>query len=360
MSKKTNEITISIETSTMLKGLVLIGVFITFLKTLDALAHPLIIISIAFFLSLALNPSVSYFAKKLKSNSRFKATAITFVLLFTFLIAFFSLILPPLASQTVNFIQDVPETIRNYKNQNSSLSQVVYKYNLEKELENFAADFGSRFGDVSRPALSTATTIGSTIISTITVLVLAFMMLVEGPKWLDRFWATQPASKRKERQKTASRMYRVVTGYVNGQVLIAGIGAAFAFIALVILSQVFNVAINAIALAGIVGLFALLPLIGTTIGAVIVVLATLFVSVPLSISIGIYFVVYQQIENVTIQPYVQSRTNNLTPLIVLTAALLGVSLGGIMGALFAIPVAGCIQILLEQKYHARLNSANSR
>ncbi len=359
MAKTPNEITISIDTTTIVKGLVLIAIFVVGLNLLDVLSKPLFLLAVAFFLALALNPAVSYIANRLKSKSRVAATSITFSLLLTFLIVFFSLMLPPLVSQTVNFIQDVPDTIRNYRDPNSSVSQFVYKYNLEKELENVASEFGSRYGDVSKPALSTATTIGSTLISVITVLVIAFMMLIEGPKWLSRFWAIQPASKRDQRQKLAKRMYRVVTGYVNGQVLIAGIGGAFAFIAIMILSQVFNVTVNAVALAGIVALFALLPLIGTTIGAVIVVLATLFLSVPLALSLAVFFVVYQQIENVTIQPYVQSKTNNLTPLIVLSAAIIGVSLGGFLGALFAIPTVGCLQILLEDKYRDRLKSAKN-
>lgn len=356
-TKKSNDITISIETSTMVKGLVLIISTVLLLGLLKILVHPLILLSVAVFLTLALNPAVSFFANKFKSHSRIKATAITYTLLLTFLVAFFSLILPPLINQTVNFVRDVPDTIRSFQTQDSSLSRFVYRYNLDKELENLATDFGRRFRDVDSPALSTATTIGSTIISVITVLVLTFMMLIEGPSWMKRFWAVQPSSKRESRKATAQKMYRVVTGYVNGQVLIASIGGAFSFIALVILSQIFDVTVNAIALAGIVALFALLPLIGTTIGAIIVVLATLFVSVPLAISMAIFFVVYQQIENVSIQPYVQAKTNNLTPLIVLSAAIIGVSIGGLMGALFAIPTAGCIKILIEQKYHTRLEKA---
>ena len=69
----------------------------------------------------------------------------------------------------------------------------------------------------------------------------------------------------------------------------------------------------------------------------------------------IYFIVYQQIENATIQPYIQAKKNQLTPLLVFVSALIGVGFGGILGAFVAIPVAGCIKILLEDQFEKRRN-----
>lgn len=361
MSEKDQDtVTISIKSTTFIKGiLVLIGVYIL-MQILQQISHPLILIFIAFFLAIGLSPVVNWIADRLKSHSRVRATGIAYAAVLTVLVGFFSLVVPPLVGQTVVFIQDVPETISDFKTQNSAASRFVYRYNLDKSLDNFSTDFSSHFSDVSKPALATATTIGSTVGGTIAVLVLTFMMLVEGPHWLEKFWDIQPASKRKSRKNLATKMYKVVKGYVNGQVVVAVLGGFFAFIALVIMSQIFNVSVNAVALAGIITLFALLPLIGTTIGAVLVVVACIFISTPLAIAMAIYFVVYQQIENVTLQPYIQSRTNNLTPLLVFMAALIGVSIGGIMGALFAIPVAGCLGILIEDHYHDRLEKAKTK
>jgi predicted PurR-regulated permease PerM len=149
-------------------------------------------------------------------------------------------------------------------------------------------------------------------------------------------------------------MYKVVVGYVNGQVLIAVLGGTTAAIVLYILSKIFDAPINPVALGGIVGIFALLPMVGTIIGASIAVLACLLISIPLAISAAIFFIVYQQIENATIQPYIQSRTNNLTPLIVFVSALIGVGFAGFLGALLAIPIAGCIKVVLDDHFASRL------
>jgi len=101
----------------------------------------------------------------------------------------------------------------------------------------------------------------------------------------------------------------------------------------------------------------LIPMIGNTIGGILVVLACLFVSTPLAIIMAIFFVLYQQIENVSLQPYIQAKYNELTPLLVFVAALIGISYAGFLGALIAIPVAGCAKILfldyLERKQRTK-------
>lgn len=359
MAKSYREISINVESGTVIRALLLIVATLFALAFLRKIAQPLLIIFVAAFLALALNPTVSWIARRLKKQNRLAATALAYLLFLSFLIAFFALVLPPLVKQTVDFIKDVPQSIENFRQTDSPAKKFIQRHNLDEELNQFSSDFASKFKNVGKPVLSTAGTIGSTVVSLIAALVLTFMMLVEGPSWLKRFWSIQPASKRQRRQEIAERMYKVVTSYVNGQVLIAAIAGIFSVVALFITSSILNVSVNAVALGGIVALFALLPLIGTTLGATIVVLACLLVSLPLAITMAIYFVIYQQIENVTIQPYIQSKSNNLTPLIVFIAAILGVGFGGILGAFVAIPLAGCLRILVEDHYSARLAKAKN-
>jgi predicted PurR-regulated permease PerM len=145
----------------------------------------------------------------------------------------------------------------------------------------------------------------------------------------------------------------MVTGFVNGQLILAIIASMFAFFALLISSTLFDVSINAVALAGIVAIFGLIPLIGNPLAATIVIIACLFNSVGLALVMLIYFIVYSQIENVTLQPYIQSKANDLTPLVVFVSALIGIGFGGILGALVAVPIAGCIKILVEDYFANR-------
>jgi predicted PurR-regulated permease PerM len=256
-------------------------------------------------------------------------------------------VVPPLVRQTTHYVQNLPTNINNLKYQDSTVSRLIRRYELQDKIDDIRDDYASRLGDFSGPVINTAGRIGGTIVSIIVVLVMTFMMLVEGPIWIQKVIALQTESKREHTTKIFKKMYGVVTGYVNGQLLIAAIAATFAGIALLILSTLFKADINPIALAGIVFVFGLIPMFGNILAAIIVVLACLLTSLPLAVAMGIFFILYQQIENATLQPYIQSRSNQLTPLIVFIVALIGVGLAGIIGAIAAIPVAGCVKVLID-------------
>ncbi len=342
-----SEKTITISTETIVKTILLTVTAFLLLGFIGQVTHQLRLIAISAFLALALNPAVNWLMRKFKSKSRPRAVGVAYLAVLTVLIGFLLLVVPPLVSQSTDFIQELPQTISDFQTQDSAVANFVRRYNLDEQLDKLSKDLSSRTGDLASPLLNTASRAVGTLVSMITVLVLTFMMLMEGPLWFERFIALQPESKRLRRRKIAARMYKVVTGYVNGQVLIAAIAATFALIVLLIGNTVFNTSVNAVALAGITFMFGLIPLIGNTLGAAIVVLMCLFTSTGLAVMMAIYYLVYQQIENATLQPYIQSKSNQLTPLTVFAAALLGAGLGGLLGALAAIPIAGCIRILLE-------------
>lgn len=348
---------VSVDNATIIRAIALVVVAIFALQFFHSIVQPLTAIFIAFFLALALNPAVSWIARHLKDKSRVRATGAAYILVITILVGFIALVVPPLVRQTSDFIQNVPDTIQTFKQSDTALSRFVRANNLDKQLDHFSKDFGNKFKESGKPALSAAGTILSTVATVIAIFVLTFMMLVEGPTWIKRFFAVQPADKREHRRELATKMYRVVTGYVNGQVLVALIGGGFTTVALFITSSIYDVSINPLALGGIVMLTALMPLIGNIIGYSLVTLACLLVSAPLALTMAIFFIVYGQIENVTIQPTIQSRTNNLTPLTVFIAALLGVGFGGILGALVAIPIAGCLRVLVDDYYSQKTSKS---
>lgn len=342
--------TISISSETIIRTIALTIGAVLLLQFVGAVSHQLTLIAVAGFLAIALNPAVRWITHRLKTESRVRAAGLAYVLVISVLISFLTLIVPPLVRQTSEFIQNIPETVEDFRSQDSVLADFVRENELDQRLKDAADDFASQVGDFDGAVLDTASRAAGTIISIITVLVLAFMMLVEGPGLISKAIDSLPKDKRKEYHYLLSRMYRVVTAYVNGQVLIASIAAAFAMVTLLISSSIVGATVNVVALTGIVFIFGLIPLIGNILAAVLVVLFSLFASPTLAIIMAIYFVVYQQIENVTLQPYIQSRSNQLTPLTVFVAAILGAGFGGLLGALAAIPVAGCIKVLAEEKF----------
>lgn len=344
---KKSEVEITVSNRTMLRILVFIIGTVIFFRVIDSMRHPLTLIFVSFFLALAINPVVTRLSAMLRSKSRVRATAIAYAAVMTVIISFVVLIVPPLINQTTEFIREVPKTLSEIKTQDSSLGRFIRRYNLEEQVQNFASDWTRNLGDVQGPVLTTANRIFANVLSIVTVLVLTFMMLIEGPRWIESIWKHVPQRRRVHDQEIAHKMYKVVTSYVNGQVLVAGIGAVFAMVTLIIVSTILNVSVNAVALGGIIFLFALIPSIGTILGALIVSLFSLFTSPTLALIMIIYFIVYQQIENATIQPMIQSKGNDLTPMLVFIAAILGIGFGGVLGGFVAIPLAGCAKILFD-------------
>jgi len=346
MSKESQSVTVNITNKTMLRAIVwIVGVILAF-RFVENATHALTLIFLSFFLALALNPVVSSIAKHLKSRSRVRATAAAYLVVLAVLSGFIVLIIPPLIQQTRDFINDAPTIVANFQNQDSGIADLARRYNIDDQLSKAAKDFASNFGSASGPIIDTGKRIGGTFISAIMIIVMTFMMLVEGPGWLSRMWSVVKPAKRAHHQEISRRMYRMVTGFVNGQVILAAIAGSFSLVALLVASNLLDISINAVALAGIVTILGLVPMIGNPISTTIVVIVCLLSSLNLAIIMLVYFVVYQQIENATLQPYIQSRQSELSPLIVFIAAILGISLGGIVGALAAIPLAGCVKILL--------------
>ena len=354
-----NKVEITVSNRTIVRIIVIMAATFLGFRFIATISHPLTLIFSSFFLALALNPVVSWISHKLKIKSRAAATGIAYVSVITVLAVSIAVVVPPLFRQTSDFVSSLPNTIQSVQDKNSGLGKIVNRYGLQDSVDDIANDMRSRIKDLPQPVLSTAGKIGSAIVSLIAVLVMTFMMLVEGPMWFDQILRMQSKKNRQHRKELALQMYRVITGYVNGQLLISAIASCFALVAMVIAGNVFDGSINAIGLAGIIALTGLIPMIGNTIGAAIVVLVCALSSFPLAITMAIFFLVYQQIENVTIQPYIQSRKNELSPLLVFIAALCGIGLGGLLGGFVAIPLAACLRILAKDYLEHRTAKAEA-
>ena len=177
-------------------------------------------------------------------------------------------------------------------------------------------------------------------------------MLLEGPAWMERIYGLLPAESQPRWRAVGHGIYRQVGGYVTGNLAISLIAGALATFALLPLGVPY-----AVALGLLVGLLDLIPLVGATIAAVIVV-AVAFLHTPLAgIVMTVFFILYQQFENHVLQPIVYNRTVALSPLAVLIAVLMGAELAGVLGALAAIPVAGAMQVLVVDFLRARRERA---
>jgi predicted PurR-regulated permease PerM len=338
------EVEITISNRTVLRVVMVVFSAILFLAAVKQASHALILIFTAFFLALALNAPVQWIARHLPGNLRGKrsvATAISFLMVIIFLGAFIASIVPPLVRQTQGFIDAAPQLIQDSRNGNGQIGELVRRYHLQNQLDEFSTQLGDRLKGVGGAALSSLGKIGSSVFSILTILVLTFMMLIEGPRLLAFLRELIPARQREHADRLALEMYRVVKGYINGQVTLAALASVLIVPAFFILGISYPVALMVI-----VFVCGLIPMVGHTIGAVIVTIVALATSPVAAIIILAYYILYQQIENYIIQPRIQSNSTNMSPLLVFISVVVGVSFGGLFGGLFAIPVAGCIRIAI--------------
>ncbi len=320
----------------------------------------LTLIAISLFLALALNPPVSKLARLLPSNSRVGATALAYLVVLILLGGFLVLIVPPVIEQSAKFANTVPDLIDDAYSNRYIFDDFIERYDLEETVDNAVEGAKAQ-------AASVATNLGNILVSgfgtllggvanLLFILVITFLMLIEGPAWMAKVWGLYDDNERLERHRAlVQRMYRIVTGFVNGQLAVAAIAAVASLIVLLTLSVTIGLPANlAVPLAAIVFIFSMIPMIGATIGAVLVGLVLLFNSPMAALIFLIYFVVYQQIENNFISPTIQSKSVEISALIILLAILIGINVGGLLGGVIAIPVAGCLRVLLlDQLEQAR-------
>jgi len=146
-----------------------------------------------------------------------------------------------------------------------------------------------------------------------------------------------------------------VACYMLGNVAISLLATVATWLVLTILGVPYALSIEIV-----VGFFDLIPLVGATIGAIVVALATVTVDFPTATIIWVAFViVYQRFENYLVQPLVYGRTLNVNPLVTILGVLAGASLLGILGALLAIPFAAAVQIVLRDWWANRSAAAEA-
>lgn len=346
---------VDIDTRTFVRFILVVLGFGAIILALYMTRSALVLILISLFLALALSPPVNWIARHLPGDNdhRVGATAAAYLIVVSLLVGALVLIVPPVIEQSSRFASTVPGLIDQVSNQRGAIEDYINQYGLSEQvdqaIENAKSQASSVAANIGGIVVSSVGATLSGLVNLLFVLVLTFLMLVEGPSWLKRIWGLYQDPERLERHKgLIERMYKIVTGYVNGQLLVALIASLLTLIAILILSAIFPLPANlAIPLAVIIFISALIPLVGATIGAVLVSLILALNSFPAAIIFVIYYIIYQQIENNLIAPFIQSKAVELSALSVLVAILIGITLFGLLGAIIAIPVAGCVRILLN-------------
>jgi predicted PurR-regulated permease PerM len=315
-----------------------------FLLALGYLAWPALTwVLIAAFLAMALNPVVVLFERR--GLPRGIASVATFFLALIVIGGLAFLVVPPLVDEVVEFVEALPSIIRDAENGRGPLGFLERRFGLVERIETGLQEGG--VGGVlgfTTPAIGVAKTIATTAFSIVAIIFLTFFMLLDGRRWVAAFLDFVPDPSRPRWERIFAGIYRTVGGYVTGNLLVCLLAGVVAGTVMAAVGVPY-----AIPLAVMAGLLNLLPMIGAPIAAVILVLVAFFSQgVVAGIIVLAVYIVYQQVENHAIQPLIYGRAVNLSPLAVLVSVLIGAELGGILGAIAAIPVGGSISVVATE------------
>ncbi len=302
---------------------------------------------IAVFLAVALGPAVEFLQRRARIP-RSLSILLVYLAILGGIFGLGLLVVPPIVSGVNKFVKAVPGYVTDLR-KNKTARKYDNKYHVTDKLNTEAKKLPQHLGDAA--SALTAVTVGvfSTLFQLVTVLALTFFLLKDGKKMID--WGLRQLEPgRGERYRAVlGDMYSAVAGYVVGNLAISLIAGTGTFVVLTVLGVPY-----AVPLAVLMGFLDLIPLVGATIGGVAIGIVAAISDFPTAVIVwGIYFIVYQQIENNAIQPVIYRRTVALHPLVALVAVLIGGSQLGVLGALIAIPVAAALQILAKDWWRGR-------
>src|SRR3954464_5211838 len=311
----------------------------------------LTLVFIAGFLALALGPAVDFFQRR--GMPRSLPIISTYLSIFMAIVGVGLLIVPPV----VNGVQDLSDNIPGYVGdlrKSDQFRKYDNRYHISKKLNEQAKKLPSKLGDAAGALRSVTVGVFSTLVQLVTVLTMTFFFLKDGERIVG--FGLRALGRHEPRFRSVSGdIYKSVSAHVPGNLVISIIAGLVAWISLTLLDVPF-----AVALAVLVAFLDLIPLIGATIGAVVVGIVTAFNDFPTATIIWTAIALgYQQLENNVLQPVVYRRTVDVPPLAVIVAILIGSSLLGVLGALVAIPVAATAQILVKDMWASRTRGAEA-
>src|SRR6478735_6205517 len=333
-------------------GLVLATVVVLFL--LVEVRRTLIWLVVAAFFAVALYPVVNWLESRVSWCRRSLATLAVYLLVFLVLGGLVAAFAVPLAHQSTTFADQLPGLINDAKAGRGPVGSLLQRTNALQYVEQNQDRIRQMASGLTTPAAGVLRGVATGIAGAVTIFVLSYLMVLEGPKMTETTMNLLSPQHRDRARRVATDCAKSVTGYISGNLLISVICGLLTYVVLKVMGVPF---------AGLISLFVaiadLIPLVGATLGAVVATIAGFIHSVPAGIVLIIFFVVYQQLENHLLQPVILSRTVKLNPLTVLVAILVFVELAGVLGALLAIPFAGIVQVIIRDVWDHRRGGLKS-
>jgi predicted PurR-regulated permease PerM len=316
---------------------------ITLLRAFASASQVFVLIVISLFFAMGLNPAVLFMERR--GLSRAKAVTATVSLVIGFVGVFIWIAAPLIIDQVNALINNAPQLISDLKS-NSTINELNINYGIVDTVQN-RVEASIKDGKFVIGAFGGVIGVGKAVVSgafsVLTILVLTLYFLASLPTLTKDAYRLVPASRRERVAKITDAIIFRVGAFVGGQITISFFASIFIFILGFALDLPYKSA-----LALVVFVCGLIPLIGHFIGMTIVTLIALTVS-PLIAAIALAsYIIYVQFENYILTPRVMKRALSIPGLVTIIAALIGTSLLGLIGGILAVPIAAAVLLILDE------------
>ncbi|MGH2987354.1 MAG: AI-2E family transporter [Solirubrobacterales bacterium] len=314
----------------------------------------------AVFLALALSPLVDLIERariRGRGLPRWLATLVAYVLFFALLVFLILAVVPPIVREIEQLGSQLPTYVKDFENWaegNEQFRELNDKYDITKLLSQEASQLPARLGDVAGGVRDITVGLLNNLVEAIVVLTLSFFLLLDGGKQFERATGRLRADHRNRVRRAGERIARIVRSYVSVNLTLAALAGVFTWLALELLGVDL-----AVPLAVLVAILDLVPLIGFTIGGLLVAVVAALHDFPVALIVwAALFLIYQQLQDRVIQPIFYRSAVRIHPVIAIVAVLAGAQLAGILGALLAIPVAAALGVIYDELWPAAVGSAS--
>ncbi|WP_245993894.1 AI-2E family transporter [Nocardioides immobilis] len=309
-------------------------------QALIGIGSVLMLVVIAFFLAAGLNPSVEFLERR--GVRRSFACALVIVAAVGVLALFIVAIVPVIADQISALSANAPIWLDELQ-ENKKVQELNEEYEIVDKAKAFVTD-GDFVSTLFGGALGFGLKIISALFNAFIILVLTLYFLASLNTTTHAIYRLAPASRRERVTKLGDKVIHNIGGYVSGAFVVA-LCAGFSSLIFLWFTEVRE---YAVALAFVVAVLDVIPMIGATIGAVVVCAIAFATDVKSGIAAVIFYVIYQQIENYVIYPRIMGRSVDLPGAVIVIAALVGAALLGVVGALLAIPAAAAVLLIIRE------------
>jgi predicted PurR-regulated permease PerM len=301
---------------------------------------------VALFVAIALEPAVHYLAKR--GWRRGAATGVVFLAAFLLMVGFLVALAPLIIDQLTDLGQAVPnyvESLVDWVNQTFGVDISIDLDQVTDQADQAVGWLSGNAGGIIGGVLGVGSAIGGFFIFVTTVALFAFYMVAELPKLQKTVLQTMD----EERQRRAIHIWDVAVekmgGYIYSRLILALIGGIIAAIFLTVLKVPYALPLGI--WIGVLSQF--IPVIGTYLAAILpAVVALSSGGWSTTLWVVLFFIGYQQVENLLISPRITKRTMSIHPAISIAAIIIGGSLLGPIGIILALPVTGIIQALISE------------